>query len=202
MPSELSSPLPPLKGVSIFLIGMMGVGKTTVGKMLAQRLGYGFCDTDTVLEQTCNLPIAQLFAQVGEAKFRQLEHQVLVQVSAYTRLVVATGGGIVLRRDNWGHLRDGVVVWLDMPVTAILTRLQHNQEQIAHRPLLHTADPVATLSELYQQRRSLYAEADIHVSADAEPQTVSDRIINLLHSQLKPCSPPLPSESKPDSAAP
>lgn len=198
----MPSKLPPLQGVSIFLIGMMGVGKSTVGKILAQQLGYGFCDTDTVLERVSGLSIGELFQQAGEVAFRQLETQVLAQVSAYTRLVVATGGGIVLRRENWAYLRDGVVVWLDVPVPEIMARLRRQPQQLAQRPILHTPDPLATLIALEQQRRALYAEADIHVLANAEPQTVSDRIINLLHSQLKPCYPPASRESEPDSAAP
>jgi shikimate kinase len=198
----MPSNLPPLQGVSIFLIGMMGVGKSTVGKILAQKLGYGFCDTDTLLERACGLSIAELFRQVGEQTFRQLESQVLAEVSAHTRLVVATGGGIVLRRENWGYLHHGVVVWLDMPTEEIMARLQRHPQQLAQRPVLHTPDPLATLTALAQQRRALYAEADIHVGANAEPQTVSDRIINLLHSHLKPWHPPSSSESKPHSAAP
>jgi shikimate kinase len=198
----MPSNLPPLKGVSIFLVGMMGVGKSTVGKILAQQLGYGFCDTDVLLERASGLSIGELFQQAGEVAFRQLETQVLAQVSAHTRLVVATGGGIVLRPENWAYLRDGVVVWLDVPAVEIMARLQRHPQQLAQRPILHTPDPLATLTALEQQRRALYAEADIHVLANAEPQTVSDRIINLLHSQLKPCYPPSSRESKPDSAAP
>ena len=94
------------------------------------------------------------------------------------------------------------MVWLDVPAVEIMARLQRHPQQLAQRPILHTPDPLATLTALEQQRRALYAEADIHVLANAEPQTVSDRIINLLHSQLKPCYPPSSRESKPDSAAP
>ena len=89
-----------LNGTNIFLIGMMGAGKSTVGKLLAQKLGYNFLDTDPLIEKCAGKSIPEIFAKDGEETFRDLEQQVLSQVSAYTRLVVATGGGIVMRSLN------------------------------------------------------------------------------------------------------
>ncbi|MFQ3679986.1 MAG: shikimate kinase, partial [Pseudanabaenaceae cyanobacterium] len=85
-----------LDGTNVFLIGLMGVGKTTVGRLLAPRLGYTFVDTDVLVEKATGKSIATLFAEMGEAEFRHLESQVLAETAAFTRLVVATGGGIVL----------------------------------------------------------------------------------------------------------
>ena len=99
-----------LKGTSVFLIGMMGVGKTTVGNLLATELGYRFFDTDDLIEKVAGKTIKEIFADDGEESFRELEGLVLSDLSAYTKLVVATGGGIVLRQMNWSYLRHGLVI--------------------------------------------------------------------------------------------
>ena len=99
-----------LKGVNIYLIGMMGVGKTTVAQILAQRLGYRFFDTDTLLEQVAGRTINEIFASEGEAAFRELETKILAELSAYTKIAIATGGGIVLRQQNWSYLHHGLIV--------------------------------------------------------------------------------------------
>lgn len=81
-----------LQGINLYLIGMMGAGKTTLGRMLARELRYGFVDTDDLLEKAAGKTINQLFAEEGEAAFRQLESQILAQVCAFTKLIIATGG--------------------------------------------------------------------------------------------------------------
>jgi shikimate kinase (EC 2.7.1.71) len=101
-----------LRGVNLYLVGMMGAGKTTVGRILAKKLKYHFFDTDAVIAQVANQSIADIFAEQGEEAFRELETQVLGQLSAYTNLIVATGGGIILRLTNWSYLHHGIVVWL------------------------------------------------------------------------------------------
>lgn len=174
-----------LQGVSVFLVGLMGVGKTTVGKHLAGRLGYGFCDTDAVIEGVAGCTIAEIFRQQGEPAFRELEHQVLRQLSPYTRLVVATGGGIILRSDNWGYLRDGLVVWLDLAPELIIQRLQADPQQVAQRPLLQSADPLSKLQELYTQRLPYYQQADLQISAQGTPPEVVDRLLLMLPTVLK-----------------
>lgn len=152
-----------LKGVNVYLIGMMGAGKTTIGSLLARHLDYRFFDTDAVIEQAAKQPITQIFAESGEAAFRQLETQVLAQLSSYTRLVIATGGGIVLKRENWSYLRHGVVVWLDVPIEHLHHRLQHDQS----RPILQdqSINLKEKLQALSDQRQSLYAQADIQITA-------------------------------------
>ena len=155
----------------------MGSGKTTIGHLLAQHLSYRFFDTDAVVEQAAKQPITQIFADSGETAFRQLESQVLAQLSPYTRLVIATGGGIVLSRENWSHLRHGVVIWLDVPIEQLHQRLHHDKS----RPLLQ--DPNANLNETLQtlldQRQSLYAQADLQITvmADESAAQVAARVV-------------------------
>ncbi|PZO40495.1 MAG: shikimate kinase [Pseudanabaena frigida] len=174
-----------LNGTNIFLIGMMGAGKSTVGRLLAQKVGHNFLDTDPLIEQCAGKSISKIFAEDGEDVFRDLEQQVLSQVSSHTRLVVATGGGIVMRSLNWSHLHDGIVVWIDVPVEVLYDRLK---PESAHRPLLQTADPLQRLSDLYEQRRGRYAQADISivVSADETPDAVSDRLLEMIYTRIVP----------------
>ncbi len=177
-----------LKGTNIYLIGMMGTGKTTIGRLLAQQLSYQFFDTDAVIEQAAEQTIANLFAEQGEAAFRELETQVLSQLSAYKQLVIATGGGIVLRRENWSYLRHGIVVWLDVPIPVLQQRLEADTT----RPLLHTSDLPARLSDLMEHRRSLYAQADVQVQSDhqATPEQVANQVLEQIQQVLKPVSLP------------
>ena len=154
-----------LQGVNIYLIGMMGAGKSTVGHLLAQRLPrYHFFDTDTVITQATGSSISEIFADSGEVGFRQIETQTLGQLSAHTRLVVATGGGIVTQQMNWSYLHHGIVVWLDASPQTLWKRLKEDQS----RPLLQDPNPQQKLEDLLQQRQHLYAQADLRVLI--EPQ--------------------------------
>ncbi|TVP55175.1 MAG: shikimate kinase [Nodularia sp. (in: Bacteria)] len=173
-----------LQGVNLYLIGMMGAGKTTVGQLLANHLGYRFLDTDDVITQSAGRSINQLFAEEGEAAFRQLESDVLAQVCAYTRLTIATGGGIVLRQENWSYLHHGLVVWLDVPVELLYTRLAEDTT----RPLLQDADPQGKLRSLLEQRTPLYSQADLKITVRAEetPEEIAHRVIEAIPSVLKP----------------
>ncbi len=186
----MSSQLARLQGLNIYLIGMMGAGKSTVGQHLAKLLGYRFFDTDCVIEAVVQKSVAQIFAESGEDRFRALETQVLAELSAYTRLVIATGGGIILKRENWSYLRYGVIVWLDVPVERLQVRLQNDQT----RPLLHAADLETTLRSLLQQRTPLYAQADVQVTCQSEetPDIICDRILQSIQTILKDPLPPPP----------
>lgn len=177
-----------LKGISIYLIGMMGTGKTTVGREIAQQLGYQFFDTDAVIEQAAGQTITEIFAEQGETSFRDLETQVLSQLSAYKCLVIATGGGIVLRRENWSYLRHGIVVWLNAPIPVLQQRLAADTT----RPLLQTADLSARLSDLMEQRRSLYAQADVQIQSDNQiaPEQLATQILEQIQHILKPATLP------------
>jgi shikimate kinase len=152
-----------LEGLNLYLVGMMGTGKSAVGRPLAESLGYRFVDADAVLEQASGRTIAEIFASDGEAGFRQLETAVLGQISSWHSLVVATGGGAVTRPENWGHMRQGVVVWLDAPPELLLSRLAADPTP---RPLMQAADPAERLEALLAERRPLYAQADLRI-----PQT-------------------------------
>jgi shikimate kinase len=172
-----------LQGTNLYLIGMMGAGKSTVGKQLAPRLNYHFFDTDTLITQATGCSISQIFAESGEAEFRQIETQTLGQISAHTRLVVATGGGIVTQRINWSYLRHGLVIWLDASPQTLWERIKADDS----RPLLQDPNPLQKLEDLLQQRQALYAQADLRV--EIEPQhgveEAVDRILAELPKVLK-----------------
>ena len=172
-----------LGGRSLYLIGMMGSGKTSTGRPLAERLGYGFVDADAVIEQAAGCTIPEIFERDGEAGFRELETQVMSAICQRHSLVVATGGGVVTQRKNWGLLHSGIVIWLDVMRDQLLTRLRADATE---RPLLQTPDPEAALDDLLAQRKPLYAEADLTVVIDQEdPATVADGILQLLPGLLK-----------------
>ena len=161
----------------------MGTGKTSVGNLLARQLGYRFFDTDVLIEQLASKTINEIFADDGEDEFRQLEGKVLSELSAYTRLTIATGGGIVLRRLNWSYLHHGLIVWLDAPIEVLINRLQNDTT----RPLLQNPNPAQALQKLLDQRRSLYAEADLHIPINATdtPEAIASRIIAEIPTVLK-----------------
>jgi shikimate kinase len=172
-----------LGGRSLYLVGMMGSGKTSTGRPLAERLGYGFVDADAVIEQAAGCSIPEIFERDGEAGFRKLESQVLSAISQRHSLVVATGGGVVTQQENWGLLHSGIVIWLDVVPEQLMQRLKADSTV---RPLLQTDDPDAALNALLNQRRPLYAEADLTVVIDQEtPDAVADGILQLLPSLLK-----------------
>jgi shikimate kinase len=173
-----------LKGVSLFLVGMMGSGKTTLGRFLAAELGYQFFDTDHLIEQLTSQTVTEIFASAGEAEFRQLETQVLAELSAYKNLAIATGGGIVLDPYNWSFLRHGLVIWLDAPVETLYHRLQGDSS----RPLLAAPDPLAQLQTLLAQRQSLYAQADVSITiaAGSEPEQVMAQVLAEISKALRP----------------
>ena len=172
-----------LAGRSLYLVGMMGSGKTSTGRPLAERLGYGFVDADAVIEQAAGCSIPDIFDRDGEAGFRSLESQVLSAISQRHSLVVATGGGVVTQPENWGMLHSGIVIWLDVVPDQLLQRLNADSTV---RPLLQTADPEAALNALLNERRPLYAEADLTVVINDEtPEAVADGILQLVPSLLK-----------------
>ena len=172
-----------LGGRSLYLVGMMGSGKTSTGRPLAERLGYGFVDADAVIEQAAGCTIPEIFEQDGESGFRAIETQVLNAISQRHSLVVATGGGVVTQSANWGLLHSGIVIWLDVDREQLLKRLRADTTV---RPLLQRPNPEAALDALLNERRPLYAEADLTVVIDEEPpDVVADGILQLLPSLLR-----------------
>jgi len=167
-----------LRGTNVFFIGMMGSGKTTVGKEFAKKLGYRFLDTDEVAEFMIEpVSIAEYFAAGNETQFRDLEYQILMEMTQYTRLVMSTGGGIVERNENWGLLHHGIVVFLDLPPEDVYARLSANPDQIAKRPLLSGPSPLSKLQELSARRMDKYTQADVHVRV---PPTASNNDVAIL----------------------
>ena len=172
-----------LGGRSLYLVGMMGSGKTSTGRPLAEGLGYGFVDADAVIEQAAGCTIPEIFEQDGESGFRAIETQVLNAISQRHSLVVATGGGVVTQSANWGLLHSGIVIWLDVDREQLLKRLRADTTV---RPLLQRPNPEAALDALLNERRPLYAEADLTVVIDEEPpDVVADGILQLLPSLLR-----------------
>lgn len=146
---------------NIFLVGLMGAGKTTVARILARRLDRAFYDTDHEIERRTGVKIPVIFDIEGETGFRAREEQTLAELAAQDNIVLATGGGIVLSTVNRALLMErGVVVYLRAQPRDLWYRTRHDK----NRPLLQTADPLGRLQELFEQRDPLYTEvADIIV---------------------------------------
>jgi 3-dehydroquinate synthase len=143
----------------IFLVGLMGAGKTTVGRALAKKLNKRFIDSDHEIEARTGASIPLIFEIEGEEGFRQREADVIRDLTALDDIVLATGGGAVLRAENREHLKArGTVIYLRASVNSILQRTSHDK----NRPLLRTADPRKRIEELAREREPLYQEvADI-----------------------------------------
>jgi len=146
---------------SIILVGMMGAGKTTVGRLLARRLKRRFYDSDVEIERRCGVRIPVIFDIEGEAGFRSREIQVIAELCALGNVVIATGGGAVLAEENRRAMSArGTVVYLHARPSHLWQRVRHDR----NRPLLATPDPQKKLEELYAQRDPLYREvADLVV---------------------------------------
>ncbi|KEF40911.1 MAG: shikimate kinase [Cyanobium sp. CACIAM 14] len=173
-----------LGGLNIYLVGMMGAGKSAVGRPLAAALGYRFVDADRELETATRCSIAEIFASEGEEGFRAFETATLNALAEQHSLVVATGGGVVTRPENWGHMQQGVVVWLDAPEEELLRRLSTDPTP---RPLLEAPDPAARLAALLAMRRPLYGQADLTVEQRGGlPEAVARQVLDALPSVLKP----------------
>ena len=172
-----------LQGLNIYLVGMMASGKSTVGPLLADALGYRFLDADAVIREVAGCTIPEIFDRDGEAGFRQLERQVLKQLSQWHSLVVATGGGIVTVPANWGELRQGAVVWLDVAAAEVLQRLQADS---GGRPMLDSPDPEVKLVQLLAERKPLYDQADLKITAgNGTPAEISKRVLMALPALIK-----------------
>ena len=173
-----------LRGRNLYLIGMMGSGKSSTGRPLAQRLGYGFVDADGVVEALAGRPISQIFETDGEQGFRTLESQVLHAIGERHSLVVATGGGVITQPENWGVLHQGIVIWLAPERDQLLARLHQDP---GARPLLQERDPAAALDALLEARTPLYAEADLRITVGNETvNAVTERILEAIPGILQP----------------
>jgi shikimate kinase len=161
---------------SIALIGMMGMGKSVVGKALQQRTGLPRFDTDEIISSKLKTPIKKIFSTHGEERFRNLETETLRSIPLEEPAIIVTGGGIVLRAENIDLLRQlGTVVWLDADETTLRTRIR----RLRDRPLLQTANPGATVSELLAAREPLYRRAaDLRVDiSQKNPEEIAELIL-------------------------
>ncbi len=163
---------------NIVLIGFMGTGKTTTGKMLANRLQRPFVDVDRKIEQQMGLEIPQIFSNHGEDFFRDVEAQIIAKIARYTNTVIATGGGAVLDPVNLRNLRmNGIVVLL----TASLAVIYERTERRRTRPLLEGEDKFKIIADLLAQRQSLYNEYDLKIDTSSlPPAEVVEQIIIFL----------------------
>jgi shikimate kinase len=177
--SGRSAPQPGDLKKTIVMVGMMGAGKTAVGRALAARLGVPFLDSDHEIEAAANMSIPEIFARDGESFFRLKERQVITRLLEEERGVLSTGGGAFLSEDNRNIIRQGgVSVWLKADLNVLWNRVRHKDT----RPLLRTADPRATLSDLYDKRVPFYAEADLAVVSDGDTSidAMVDRVLDAL----------------------
>ncbi len=172
-----------LAGRNLYLIGMMGCGKSRTGPPLAKELAYSFVDVDEVIERLLGKSIPKIFEEEGERGFREIEAQVLNAIGQRHSLVVATGGGVVTRHENWGVLHQGIVIWLDLARDDLLERLKLDSVK---RPLLETEDSDGVFDALLNERRPLYLEADLQVIIGTEePEFVVQKILESLPSILR-----------------
>ena len=156
-----------LGGRSIVLVGMMGVGKSSIGRRLAARLGVPFVDADTEIEKAAGMSIADIFARHGEAYFRSGEARVIARLLDSGSQVLASGGGAVMNADTRAAIKaKGVSIWLKAEIDVLLRRVAKRK---AERPMLHTDDPSETLRQLLIAREPFYAQADLTVQSHEGP---------------------------------
>jgi shikimate kinase len=158
---------------------MPGSGKSTIGRQLARRLGVRFVDSDQMIEQQIGCPIREFFEREGEAAFRDREESSIDELTLRDDIVLATGGGAVLREKNRLHLRDRTtVVYLRATPEALFRRLRHDTS----RPLLQVADPLARLRDLYSQRDPLYRQTAHFTLETGRPSVAT--LVNMVEMQL------------------
>jgi shikimate kinase len=158
-----------LAGRPLVLVGMMGAGKTTVGRRLAQRLGRRFVDSDDEIEKAANMSIEEIFAAHGEGEFRSGEARVIARILREHDIVLATGGGAFVNAETRDLVKSSAIsIWLKADFEVLFQRVSRR----SNRPLLKTADPRQSLKTLIEARYPIYAEADITVTSREVPQDV------------------------------
>ncbi len=163
---------------TIVLVGLMGVGKTTVGRRLAKKLGLGFVDSDHEIEQAADMTVGEIFEKYGEDDFRSGERRVIARLLDDTPQVVATGGGAFINDETRKLIkREGISIWLDADVNILVERTSRRDT----RPLLKNGDPKEILARLSTERTPYYAQADLKVvSSDGSHDHVVNAIIEAL----------------------
>ncbi len=173
----------PLPRKTIVLIGMMGAGKSSVGKLLASRLGLPFTDSDTEIEKAAGMSVSQIFEQLGEPAFRDGERKVIARLLDGPPIVLSTGGGAFMNDETRAVIKaKGISVWLKAELPVLLERVL----RVDTRPLLKKGDPETILRDLCAVREPVYAQADLTVLSDARPlETTVDRAIEALNNGTK-----------------
>ncbi len=167
-----------LNNKNIYLLGFMGAGKTTVGKLLSKKINYSFVDLDSEIESNQNCKITVIFEKHGEKHFRKIETEVLIKYSKYINQVFSTGGGIVIKDENWEIMKNnGVTVYLKASIETLFNRLKHKTT----RPLLNVDSPFERAKELFLSRKSFYEKADLIIDRERlGPEDVAEAIIKEL----------------------
>ena len=175
-----------LGGRTLALVGLMGSGKTTVGRRLAAQLGLPFRDADAEIEQAAGRSVSDIFADLGEPEFRAGEHRVIARLLAEGPLVLATGGGAYMHAETRRLLREkAVTVWLKVDIEVLAKRVARRDT----RPLLRGKDPAQVLSAQAEARYPLYAEADIVVETpDTAHDAAVERVLQALRARLETVS--------------
>jgi shikimate kinase len=171
-----------LAGRSIVLVGMMGAGKSTIGRRMGARLQVPFLDADQEIEAAAGMTVPEIFAQHGEQYFRDGEARVIARLLEGSSNVVATGGGAFMREETRARIHDKAVsIWLEVDGEVVLRRVKRR----ADRPLLQTADPAATIEKLIAERNPIYKLADITIaSRDVAHDKIVDECMDALHTHL------------------
>lgn len=168
----------PLIDRPIVLVGLMGAGKSTVGRRLARRIGLPFVDADEEIERAADHSIAEMFERFGEASFRDGERRVIARLVDGPPKVIATGGGAFMNADTRKLiLARAIAIWLDADIATLAERVTRRD----HRPLLKSGDPATLLTQLAEVRNPIYAEAHIRIESNAVPHERSvERILAAL----------------------
>jgi shikimate kinase len=187
-PASAAAVLERLAGRSVVLVGMMGVGKSSIGRRLAARLGVPFVDADTEIEKAAGMSIPDIFARHGEGDFRSGEARVIARLLDGGPQVLATGGGAVMNADTRQQIKTkGVSIWLNAELDVLMRRINKRKND---RPMLQTADPVARLRELLVEREPFYALADLTVQSRETPhETIVTDIMAALSEFLNASAP-------------
>jgi shikimate kinase len=167
----------------LVLVGMMGVGKSTVGRQLAAVLHVKFVDTDDEIEKAADLSIAEIFERFGEEYFRDGERRVISRLISEEPAVIATGGGAFINDQTRAMIKEQChSVWIDADMDVLVARVSRRN----HRPLLIGKDPRVVLTELFEKRGPIYALADFRVSSDSSPH---NKTIDQILKALNACNP-------------
>ena len=167
-----------LKDRSIILVGMMGVGKSSIGRRLAEQLQMPFVDADDEIESAADMKIAEIFERFGEEYFRDGERRVIARLIEGEAKVIATGGGAFINDETRALIKEqSLSIWLDADIDILVQRVSRRN----HRPLLHGKDPRKVLHELGEVRNPVYAQADLHIRSDSSPHF---RTVDLILKEL------------------